>query len=196
MARNLGNSTSDNSNIQEMGPRRSTRLNVVLGGTTPLPRGSTMATTAVTTRDEVHGTTTMAQIVPPRQVQAVPHKAHSAKATARASNSRASRIEQPAPVTKPAPAAQPASAAQPAPMVYQAAQVGSRPFQLPGPTVEPGVISQPFFTDLTLPNSNLVPGFNHPSTAQGGIFLPSSSNLSGEQHLSRQVMELTSALVQ
>ena len=72
-----------------------------------------MATTAVTTHDEVHGTTTMAQIVPPRKVQVVQHKAHVAEATAQASHSRASRIEQPAPVTKPAPAAQPAPTEQP-----------------------------------------------------------------------------------
>ena len=32
MARNLENSTSENSNIQEMGPRRSTRLNVTISG--------------------------------------------------------------------------------------------------------------------------------------------------------------------
>ena len=121
MARNLENSTSDNSNIQEMGPGGSTKLNMVLGGTAPPPRGSTMSTTAVTTRDEVHGTTIMAQIVPPRQVQAVQHKAHAAEATAQASHSRASRTEQPTPVTKPAPAAQPAPdeqsthVAQPAP---------------------------------------------------------------------------------
>ena len=60
MARNLENSTSENSNIQEMGPRRSTRLNVTISGTTPPLRGSTMATTVVattaTTRGEVHGT--------------------------------------------------------------------------------------------------------------------------------------------
>ena len=194
MARNLENSTSDNSNNQEMGPRRSTRLDVVLGGTAPPPRGSTMAPTMVTTRDKVHGTTTMAQIVSPRQAQAIPHKVYAAKATAQASHSRASHTEQPAPVTKPAPAAQPAPTAQPAPMVSQAAQDGSRPFQLSGPIVEPGVISQPFFTDLTFTNSNLVPGINHLSTAQGGIFLPSSSNLSGD--LSRQVLQLTNALAQ
>ncbi|KAM1352736.1 hypothetical protein ACFX2H_032303 [Malus domestica] len=78
MARNLENSTSENSNIQEMGPQRSTRLNVVIGAA-PLLQGSTMATTAVaitviTTRGEVHSTTTTAR--------AMPFKAHSTKATA------------------------------------------------------------------------------------------------------------------
>ena len=47
MARNLENSTSENYNIQEMGPRRSTRLNVIICGATPPLRGSTMATTMV-----------------------------------------------------------------------------------------------------------------------------------------------------
>ncbi|KAM1458981.1 hypothetical protein ACFX2I_035968 [Malus domestica] len=55
-----------------MGPRRSTRLNVIIGAA-PSLRGSTMATTAVattvtTTRGKVHGTATT-----PR---AVPSKAH------------------------------------------------------------------------------------------------------------------------
>ena len=38
MARNLENSTSENSNIQEMGPRRSTRLNVTISGVASPPR--------------------------------------------------------------------------------------------------------------------------------------------------------------
>ena len=49
---------------------------------------------------------------------------------------------------------------------------------------------------MTFPNSNLALGVYHLSTAQGGAFLPSSSNPNGEQHLSRQVIELTSALAQ
>ena len=201
-------------------------------GTAPPSRGSTMATTAVTTRDEVHGTTTMAQIMPPRQVQAVQHKAHAAEATAQASHSRASRTEQPAPVTKHAPAAQPAPyeqsthvaqpvpteqptfvaqpapteqpahvvqtapTARPAPVAFQAAQVGPRLSQPSGPTIEPGAFSPYFSVDLAFPNSNLAPGVYRPSTARGGTFLPSSSNPNGEQHLSRQVIELTIALAQ
>ena len=55
MARNLENSTSENSNIQEMGPRRSTRLNMTISGVAPSPRGSTMATTAVATTVATHG---------------------------------------------------------------------------------------------------------------------------------------------
>ena len=133
-----------------------------------------MATTAVTTRGEVHGTATMAQIVPPRQVQAVPHKAHAAKATAQASHSRASRTEQPAPVTKPAPAAQPAPkpapAAQPAPMVSQAAQLETIS------TIRTNRRAGSNFTtflhgfDIYQLKSHM-PGINHPSIAQGGIFL-------------------------
>ena len=172
MVRNLENLTSNNSNIQDVGPRRSTRLNVTLGEMAPLPRGSTMGTTAMTTRGEVHGTTPAAK------------PAHAA---------------QPAPAAKPAHATKPAPAARPAPVVSQAARVGprpSRPSQPSGPIVEPRAVPQPFFADLTLINPNLVPIINHPSTAQEGVFLSNSSNLSGEQNLSRQVMELTSALAQ
>ncbi|KAM1066872.1 hypothetical protein ACFX2B_021980 [Malus domestica] len=65
MARNLENSTSENSNIQEMGLWRSKGLNVILGGAAPPPQGSTMATTAVATmaitHGEVHDSTTMAR---------------------------------------------------------------------------------------------------------------------------------------
>ncbi|KAM1725052.1 hypothetical protein ACFX11_023427 [Malus domestica] len=88
-------------------------------------------------------------------------------------------------------------------MAFQAAQVGPRLSQPSGLTIKPGAFSPHFFTDLTFPNSNLAPGVYHPSTAQGGAFLPSSSNPNGkqhnpngEQHLSRQVIELTSALAQ
>ena len=136
------NSMSNNSNIQGVGPRRSTRLNVTLGETAPPPRGSTMGTTAVTTRGEVHDTTTAVQ----------------------ASHSRPPHVEQLAPAAKPAHTALPAHAAQPAPVVSQAARV--------------------------------VPGTIHPSVAREGVFLSSSSNLSGEQNLSRQVMKLTNALAQ
>ncbi|KAM2144250.1 hypothetical protein ACFX1R_047955 [Malus domestica] len=81
-------------------------------------------------------------------------------------------------------------------MAFQAAQVGPRLSQPSGPTIEPGAFSPYFFADLTFPNSNLVPGVYHLSTAQGGAFLLSFSNPNGEQHLSRQVIELTSALAQ
>ena len=69
------NSMSNNSNIQGVGPRRSTRLNVTLGEMAPPPRGSTMGTTAVTTRGEVHDTTTAVQAShsrPPRVEQLAP----------------------------------------------------------------------------------------------------------------------------
>ncbi|KAM1349984.1 hypothetical protein EV2_004169 [Malus domestica] len=104
--------------------------------------------------------------------------------------------EQPTPVAQPALIEQPTLTAQPALVAFQAAQVGPRLSQPSGPTIEPGAFSPHFFTDLTFPNSNLAPGVYHPSTAQGGAFLPSSSNPNGEQHLSRQVIELTSALPQ
>ena len=191
-----------------------------------------MATTAVTIRGEVHDTTTMAQIAPPRQVQTVPHKAHAAKATTQASHPRVPHAEEPTPVAQPAPAeqltfmaqpapteqptfvaqpaptkqpthvTQPAAAEQPAPtthpapVAFQAAQVGPRLSQPSGPTIEPGAFSPHFFADLTFPNSSFAPGVNHHSTIHGGTFLPSSSNPNGEQHLSRQVIELTSALAQ
>ncbi|KAM1503022.1 hypothetical protein ACFXTO_028306 [Malus domestica] len=117
-------------------------------------------------------------------------------------------VAQPAPDGQPtlvvqfAPAEQPTLAAQPAPATqfalvdFQAAQVGPRLSQLSGPTIETRAFSPYFFTDLTFPNSNFSPGVYHPSTAQGGAFLPSSSNPNDEQHLSRQVIELTSALAQ
>ncbi|KAM1194985.1 hypothetical protein ACFX2J_021542 [Malus domestica] len=99
-------------------------------------------------------------------------------------------------MAQPALMAQPAPAAQSVPVDFQAAQVGPRLSQLSGPTIKPGAFSPHFFADLTFPNSNLSPGVYHPSTAQGGVFLPSSSNPNGEQHLSRQVIELTNALAQ
>ncbi|KAM1337423.1 hypothetical protein ACFX2H_041260 [Malus domestica] len=104
--------------------------------------------------------------------------------------------EQPTPVVQPASFEQPTLTAQPAPVAFQAAQVGPRLSQPSGPTIEPGAFSPYFFVDLTFPNSNLAPRVYHFSTAQGGTFLPSSSNPNGEQHLSRQVIELTSALAQ
>ncbi|KAM1058296.1 hypothetical protein ACFX2A_032142 [Malus domestica] len=177
---------SENFNIQEIGPRQSTRLNVTIGGAAPPPRVSTTGTTGVATLvatcGEVHGTTTTTRVVPPKQSQVEPTKAQGTMATAQASHSRASRTEQLIPT------------AQPALVVSQAAQVGPRLSQPSGPIIEPRAFSPHFFADLTFPNSNLVFGVNHPSTAQGGIFLPSSSNPNGEQHLSRQVIELRSTL--
>ncbi|KAM2140899.1 hypothetical protein ACFX1Q_007243 [Malus domestica] len=93
-------------------------------------------------------------------------------------------------------AEQPTLVAQPAPMTSQEAQVGPRLSQTSGPTIEPKAFSPYFSTHLIVPNSNLVPGVYHPSIAQEGIFFPSSSNPNGEQHLSRKVIELTSALAQ
>ncbi|KAM2062353.1 hypothetical protein ACFX1T_047310 [Malus domestica] len=78
MARNLENSTSENSNVQEMGLQRSVRLNATISGAAPPPRVSTMGTTTVATlvatRGEVHGAFITAR--------AVPSKAHGTKATA------------------------------------------------------------------------------------------------------------------
>ena len=111
-------------------------------------------------------------------------------------------VQQPTPVVhhvpaeQPTPVAQPALVARPTPVVFQAAQVGPRLSQPSGPTIEPGAFSPYFSAHLTLPNSNPAPGVYHSSVAQGGTFLTSSSNPNGEQHLSRQVIELTSALAQ
>ncbi|KAM1044217.1 hypothetical protein ACFX2A_036185 [Malus domestica] len=105
-------------------------------------------------------------------------------------------VEQPAFMAQPTPDEKPTLVAQPAPMAFQAAQVGPSLSQPSGPTIEPGAFSPYFFTDLTFPNSNLVHGVYHHSIAQGGAFLPNSSNPNGEQHSSRQVIELTSALAQ
>ncbi|KAM0959821.1 hypothetical protein ACFX2I_024854 [Malus domestica] len=80
MARNLENSTSEISNVQEMGLRRSVRLNATISGAAPLPRvsttGTTRVATSVATHGEVHGAFTTAR--------AVPSKAHGTKATAQA----------------------------------------------------------------------------------------------------------------
>ncbi|KAM1533575.1 hypothetical protein EV2_007739 [Malus domestica] len=99
-------------------------------------------------------------------------------------------------MAQPAPVKQPTLTAHPALVAFQAAQVGPRLSQPSGATIEPGAFSPYFFANLTFPNSNLAPGVYHPSTAQGGAVIPSSSNPNGEQHLSRQVMKLTSALAQ
>ncbi|KAM1129421.1 hypothetical protein ACFX19_039916 [Malus domestica] len=141
----------------------------------------------------------MAQPVPAKQpalaAQPAPAK-QPALVTQPAPDEQPTPVAQPAPVDQPTLKAQPALVAQPAPVAFQAAQVGPRLSQLSGPTIEPGAFSPYFFVDLTFPNLNLAPGVYHPSTAQEGVFLPSSSNPNGEQHLSRQVIELTSALTQ
>ncbi|KAM1032446.1 hypothetical protein ACFX2C_036111 [Malus domestica] len=214
MTRNLENSASKNSSIQEMGLRRSIRQNATRRGAASSPRASTMGTTvmatSVATRGEVHGAFTTARAVPSKFTWT----------KAQASHSHAPRIEQPAPViqpalvAQPAPVIQPALVAQPAPtiqpapviqpapaaqpvfMVSQAAQVRPRQSQPSGPIIEAEVFSPHFSADLTFPNSNLALGVNHHFIVQGGAFHPSSSNPNGEQNLSRQVIELASALAQ
>ncbi|KAM1790823.1 hypothetical protein ACFX12_034851 [Malus domestica] len=84
-------------------------------------------------------------------------------------------------------------------MALQAVPIGPRlvqpsRLQIYGTTIEPGAFSPHISMDLTFPNSNLVPGVYHTSTVQGDTFFPSFSNPNGEQHLSRQVVELTNAL--
>ncbi|KAM2605774.1 hypothetical protein TB2_034531 [Malus domestica] len=98
-------------------------------------------------------------------------------------------------------AEQPTPMAQSTFVVFQAAQIGPRLvqpswLQISKSTIKLGAFSPHFSTDLTFPNSNLTLGVYHLSTAQGDTFLPSSSNPNGEQHLSRQVIKLTNALVQ
>ena len=90
----------------------------------------------------------------------------------------------------------PAPVIQPALMASQATQVSPRLSQPFGPIIEAGAFSPHFSADLTFPNSNLALGVNHHFIVQGGAFHPSSSNPNGEQNLSRQVIELTSALAQ
>ncbi|KAM1265576.1 hypothetical protein ACFX2J_035245 [Malus domestica] len=89
MARNLETSTSENSNVQELGLRRSVRLNATISGAAPPPRvsttGTTTVATSVATRGEVHG----AFIT----TRAVPSKAHGTKATAQAVPSKLARIQ-------------------------------------------------------------------------------------------------------
>ncbi|KAM1991511.1 hypothetical protein ACFX15_032634 [Malus domestica] len=118
MARNLENSTSENSNVQEMGLRRSVRLNATISGVAPPPRVSTMGTTtvatSVATRGEVHGAFTTAR--------AVPSKAHDTKATAQvpAPAKQPALVTQPAPDEQPTPVVQPASVEQPTPVAQPA----------------------------------------------------------------------------
>ncbi|KAM1630651.1 hypothetical protein ACFX2K_018756 [Malus domestica] len=112
MARNLENFMSENSNIQEMGQRRSTRLNVILEGSAPTPRvsttGSIAVVTSVATPSKVYGAFTTARAVPSKA-------AHGTKATTQASLLHALCTEQPIFVAQPTPAEQPTLMAQPAP---------------------------------------------------------------------------------
>ncbi|KAM1667662.1 hypothetical protein ACFX1Q_046599 [Malus domestica] len=170
----------------------------VHGAFTTAAMGTTTVATSVATRGEVHGAFTTARVVPSKFTWT----------KAQASHSHTPRIEQPAPVIQPALVAQPAPTIQPAPviqlapaaqpvfMVSQAAQVRPRQSQPSGPIIEAEAFSPHFSADLTFPNSNLALGVNHPFIVQGGAFHPSSSNPNGEQNLSRQVIELTSALAQ
>ena len=95
MTRNLENSASKNSSIQEMGLRRSMRQNATIRGATSPPRVSTMGTTAVATsvatHGEVHGaftTTTMGTTAVATSV-AIRGEVHRAFTTARAMPSKA-----------------------------------------------------------------------------------------------------------
>ncbi|KAM2241038.1 hypothetical protein ACFXTI_010376 [Malus domestica] len=137
--------------------------------------------------------TVVNRVAPPLRgstmAQAMPSKL--ARARAQASHSHAPCTEQPAPAIQLAPVIQPA----PALMASQAAQVGSRLSQPSRPIIEPGAFSPHFFADLTFRNSNLALEVYHPFIVQGA-FHPSSSNLNSEQHLSGQVIELTSTLAQ
>ncbi|KAM2941107.1 hypothetical protein COP2_030379 [Malus domestica] len=148
MARNLENSTSENSNVQKMGLRRFVRLNATISGAAPPPRvstmGTTMVATSVATRGEVHGAFTTARAVPSKAhgtkatAQVVPSKF--ARARAQASHSLASHTKQPTPAKQPALAAQPAPAKQPA-LVTQPA-----PDEQPTPVAQPAPVEQPTLT--------------------------------------------------
>ena len=130
MARNLENSTSENSNIQEMGPQRSTRLNVILSGAAPPPRVSTAVATTVATHDEVHGAKATAQAMLlqaqrepnalPSRAQAlhprVPHAKQPTTVAQPASAEQPTFVVQHAPAKKPTPVAQPTPAEEPTPV--------------------------------------------------------------------------------
>ncbi|XP_048433123.1 predicted GPI-anchored protein 58 [Pyrus x bretschneideri] len=152
-----------------MGSRRSTRLNVILGGAAPPPQGSTMGTTAVATRGEVHGTTTTARAVPPKQAQVVPSKAHGTKAMtqamsfqakhepntlpnrALASHPRVPHAEQPTSVAQLTPIEQPAFVAQPAPAKQSALVAQPAPVVQPAPTEQPTPVAQPTIAAQSVP---------------------------------------------
>ncbi|KAM2377203.1 hypothetical protein ACFX1X_043839 [Malus domestica] len=163
MARNLENSTSENSNIQEMGLRRFMRLNATISGAAPPPRVSTTGTTAVATlvvtRGEVHGAFTTAR--------AVPSKAHGTKAMTQAMSLQAQREfnalpsqaqvshlcashseqpapdEQPTPVVQPDPYEQPTPVVQPAPDEQPTLVAQPAPDEQPTPMVQPAPDEQP-----------------------------------------------------
>ncbi|KAM1397055.1 hypothetical protein ACFX2I_014675 [Malus domestica] len=59
MGRDSETSTNENSNVQGLGPRRSTRLNIAVSEVAPL-RGITVAAT----QGKVHGATTTARAMP------------------------------------------------------------------------------------------------------------------------------------
>ncbi|KAM2417368.1 hypothetical protein TB1_023632 [Malus domestica] len=106
-----------------------------------------------------------------------------------------------APTEQPTFVAQLPSTTQSAPVAFQVAKIDPRLVQLSWLqisrlTTEPGTFSPYFSADLAFPNSNLAPRVYHTSTAQEDAFIPSYSNPNGEQHLSRQVIELMSALAQ
>ncbi|KAM1453099.1 hypothetical protein ACFXTO_002751 [Malus domestica] len=95
-----------------MGPRRSTRLNVVIGGVVPPLQGSTMA-------------------------QAVPSKL--ARVQAQASHLYASCAEQPVPDKQPTLVAQPAPAKQPTLVAQPAPDEQPTPVVQPAPAEQPNL---------------------------------------------------------
>ena len=166
MARNLENSTSENSNIQEMGPRRSTRLKVTISGAAPPPRVSTTRTivvaTTVATHDEVHGAITKARVVPSKattqamllQAQREPNALSS---RAQASHRRVPHAKQFTPVTQPAPVRQPTLVAQPAPTEQPTAVAQPAPAEQPTLVAHPTLVAfqatQDYLNHLDLPSS-------------------------------------------
>ncbi|KAM1298663.1 hypothetical protein ACFX2F_025442 [Malus domestica] len=165
MARNLENSTSENSNVQEMGLRRSVRLNATISGAAPPPRVSTMGTTtvatSVATRGEVHGAFITARAVPSKAhgtkaiIQVVPSKF--AQARAQASHSHASHTKQPAPTKQPALAAQPAPAKQPAFVTQPAPDEQPTLDEQPILTAQPALAEQPALLTQPAPDKQPTP---------------------------------------
>ncbi|KAM1625112.1 hypothetical protein ACFX2K_023229 [Malus domestica] len=83
MARDSETLTNGNSNVQGLGPRQSTRLNIIMSRAAPPARGTTVATTTTTTLGKAHDPTTTTQAMPFK-----PTRAHAQGETAQATQTR------------------------------------------------------------------------------------------------------------
>ena len=180
MARNLENSTSENLNSQEMGPRRSTRLNMTISGTAPPPRGSTMATTAMATTVATHGEVLGA--IP--TARAVPSRAHGTKVTAQAMSLQAQR--EPNALPEPSPSLAPTCTTRQAahssgPACSRRAAHSPWPSLLPPSSLLLRPILLPPSSLLTWPT--LLPWpFKQPKSAQDHLNHPNLPSSRGHSH--------------